>query len=284
MSRDLDAKNTKSLIAGMTIPPAPDILQKVQAELRKDEPQLAMIANIIASDLGLSALVLKTVNSPFFSLRIPVRSIQHATSMLGLANTINIVAGLALMQTLGNAKNDQRTWETPLVIAKISAAIAGRFKGVSSDEVYMLGLFHNAGQILLCQHFDGYQAFVRENSRFSAADTLLKEDQRFKTNHAVVGYFLGRTWGLDKMVCHVIRDHHSTAERLRENHSHDPVEKEKLLLAILKMAEHIERCCSNIKEDPEWYAIEEQVLVFAGISQPDFDELRDNLLDMINAD
>ncbi len=282
MSRELDVKNTMALIAGMNIPPAPAILQKVHAELQRDEPQLATIANLIASDVGLSALVLKTINSPFFSLRAPVRSIQHATSMLGLGNTINIVAGLALMRSLDDGRSDEKLWETPLLVAKIAAAIARRFPGISADEAYMIGLFHNAGQILMGQHFDAYPAFQRDHAGASAADTITEEDRVFRTNHAVVGYFLGRTWGLERPVCNVIRDHHDTARRLWEDNPHDPAEKEKLLLAVLKMAEHVERCYSTGGADPEWVAIQDHVLGYAGMSQPDFEELRDNLMDMVS--
>lgn len=283
MSKELDVKDTMALIAGIKIPPAPTVLKRLHAELQKDEPEIARISGIIAEDIGLSALVLKTVNSPFFALKSHVKSIQHATSLLGLANTINIVAGLALMQSLGGEESDQKHWDESLFIARVAAAIAARFPGVNADEAYMLGLFHDAGKILLNQAFTGYDSFWTGLPLEGVEDLVQREDERFKTNHATVGYFLARTWGLDTDVCSVIRDHHDTARRIWENPPQDPAERQKLLLCILKMAEQIEYLHRSLPDNPEWQQIGMEVLGYVGLSEPDFEELSDQMLELVKA-
>ncbi|WP_218649995.1 HDOD domain-containing protein [endosymbiont of Lamellibrachia barhami] len=44
-------------------------MKQLHQELQKDEPVLMDIANIISQDVGMSALILQTINSSFFGLR-----------------------------------------------------------------------------------------------------------------------------------------------------------------------------------------------------------------------
>lgn len=280
---ELSVNETLGLISGLKIPPAPVILQKLHTELQKDEPEVQKVANIIAEDVGLSALVLKTVNAPVFGLKTSVRSIQHATSLLGLSNTINIVAGLALMQSLGGSGNDEKMWDSALLTARYSAGLAQKFPNVTADEAYMLGLFHNAGEILMRQNFEQFQHF-RLNLPPEGVDNLTElEQQGFKTDHAVVGYYLARTWGLDLPVCQAIRDHHDVPRRLQESVRTDPEEREKMMLCVLKMAEQMERIEATGKSDAEWDMIRDDVLAYVGLSEPDFHDLTDSLSEIIQA-
>lgn len=281
MSTELGLDHTRSLIAGMTIPPAPDILNRLHAELQKDEPELPVIANIIAEDPGLSALVLKTVNAPFFGMKATVRSIQHATGLLGLMNIVNIVAGLALTQHLGRDPLDDAHWEAQRYVARCAAALARRLGGVSPDEAYMLGLFHDAGQVLMRRRFEDYGTLQEGTERLPGPQRVEQEQQRYRTDHATVGYFLARTWHLDKALCNVIRDHHDAARRLDEHARQDDDEREKRLLCLLKMAEQIEFRHAGGRDDPEWDAIRDLLLTDCGLSEPDFEDLADEIMELV---
>ncbi len=41
--------------------------------------------------------------------------------------------------------------------------------------------------------------------------------EQYNTDHAVLGYFLVNSWGLDRDIADVIRDHHNTKDCLTEN-------------------------------------------------------------------
>jgi HD-like signal output (HDOD) protein len=59
--------------------------------------------------------------------------------------------------------------------------------------------------------------------------------------------------------------------------------KQKTLLAILKMAEHICGCSFTLgqqKEDHEWSAIQTSILDYVGFSEYDFEILKDTIRDL----
>ena len=281
---ELNTEDTAKLLDGIKIPPAPFTLQQLQKEMQKPEPVLMNLANIISQDVGISALMLKTVNSPFFGLRSKVHSIMHATSLLGLKNTINIVAGLELRRQFEENKGDNppNFWESPTHVAMIAADIACRTPGMEPDVMYMLGLFHNSGHALMMQRFAGYAEFLEQHINSEHASIVEMENQTYNTNHATLSYFLARSWGIDLVVSEVIRDHHATAERLQERHGE--VTPVGTMLAILKMAEHIDKLFWGMDPDHEWQLIEDLVLDYLGISKHDYNDLQIDMLEKLNWD
>lgn len=267
---------TEKLIQGITIPPAPEILKQLHQQLQVDNPSLIAISNIIAEDVGMSALVLRTVNSAMYGLRQKVKSINHAASLLGINNTVNIVAGLALKKTFeeSDGANPPNYWDSPANIALVAAAIAEKLPGVDKDEAYMLGLFHNVGHALMMRRFPDYRDFLNE-ALVSDMKITVAEEEVYQTNHAIVGYFLAKSWELEDYVADLILHHHDVDTKLRMGTVEE--ERQGMLLAALKMAEHIDKEFWGYLPDVEWDSIEEQILDFTGMSKPDFDDLSADL-------
>lgn len=68
-------------VLDLVISPCPKILLELSAEARKDEPDLNRIEKLISAYVGLSAALIKTVNSPCYGLRTKVNSIMQAISI-----------------------------------------------------------------------------------------------------------------------------------------------------------------------------------------------------------
>ncbi len=248
---DTPQNDIENLLQDVKIPPAPHILKSLFEELQKDEPILTDIANIIAQDVSISALVLRTVNSALTGLALK-RTFEEST----MASPPNF-------------------WDSPMNIAILAADISHRFVGVEPDEAYMLGLFHNCGHALMLNSFDGYKPFLLDNLNAESLITDL-EDNRYHTNHAVLGYFLARSWGIEKNIATLIRDHH-----IIDRFKSDKAGSDETLLAILKIAEHVDKLFWNLDPDQEWLTIESQVIEHLGLSKPDYDDLESDLLDKL---
>ena len=278
---DLDVQDTNKLVDGIKIPPAPYILNQLHGEMQKDSPEIQVIADIISKDVGISSLILRTVNSSFFGLRSKVQSIQHATSLLGIGFTTNIVAGLALRRNFEESEgtNAPNFWDSPVNVAMVAASLARSLGVAEPDKMYMLGLFHNAGHSLMMQRFSDYPEFL-DSVAISSEIITNAENERFKTDHAVLGFYLARSWGLDRDIADIIRDHHNAAELLNldaSGYAHAT------MLAILKMAEHIDKLFWGVEHDSEWQQIEQLVFEVLGISKPDFEDMRDDMLEQLIA-
>jgi len=97
----------------------------------------------------------------------------------------------------------------------------------------------------------------------------------------VVGYFISRSWRLPEHVGQVIANHHN-AQSIFDEGSTTQIEIRNLL-ALLKMAEHICGCYRVLggqEQDHEWDAIASRVLDHVGLSEYDFESLKETILEM----
>ena len=213
LNTPLSYEATSQLLQSIRIPSAPAVFMDLHALMQKDEPDIDAVATTIARDPGLAALVLKTLNSPFFGLRNKVTSIRQATILLGLLNVSNIVAGLALKRAMEDAGGPMpdHYWDSPVNIGMVAARLTQYFGGVPPDEAYMLGLFHNVGMPLMMERFPDFLHVVREPG---CGGVTACEDRHYQTNHAVIGYYVSRSWGLPEHVGELILRHHDVEDVL----------------------------------------------------------------------
>jgi len=272
-----EKKISADVIKQFKLPPTPHALNAIQKELNKDNFEISKIANLIAQDAALSALMLRSVNSPLFALRQEVSSIHQAINLLGVKNTINIVSGLILRQGMSGEGHvtPPKFWDSPSNIALMSAALTKKLTRIPTDEAYMLGLFHNVGHVLLMSKYDEYGDFLDVNFNPYEGNIIELELANFGIDHASLGYILAKTWGLKDNLCTLIRYHHRVLDVFENNLITD--DKDLTMLCILKMAENIDKYFWDIRDDTEWAEVEELVLDYMGLSELDYKELAEDM-------
>jgi HD-like signal output (HDOD) protein len=144
-------------------------------------------------------------------------------------------------------------------------------------------LFHDCGVPLMLKRFPDYMGVLERG--YAQAGTARRvidaENEAFNTNHAVVGYYTARSWRLPEHLSNAIANHHNALAIFSDETSHQVPLKN--LLAILKMAEHI---CASYRvlggqgEDHEWSAIGPLVLDYVGLSDYDFENLKESIREL----
>jgi HD-like signal output (HDOD) protein len=284
MSIELTDEQIRSVLQGISVPPQPQIMVDLQMEQVMPDPDLRAIARLISQDPGLSGALLKTVNSPFFGLANRIASIQQAVNLLGCHSVINLINAQSIRGELTDAAivTLNRFWDSAQDVASTCLTLAKRIGHPSPDEAYTLGLFHNCGIPLMLARFPGYMAVLEEAYASVGAEARITdiENRVLNTNHAVVGYFVARSWKLPQHLCEAIANHHNALALFRDEWSDPQI---KTLLAILKMAEHICAChrvLGEQSEDREWGAVAQLVLEYVGLSEYDFECQRDSIREL----
>jgi putative nucleotidyltransferase with HDIG domain len=161
--------------------------------------------------------------------------------------------------------------------------LAKRIGSQAVDEAYALGLFHDCGVPLMHKRFPDYmhtleQAYAEAGPDKRVVDT---ENRTFNTNHAVVGYYTAKSWRLPEHVSAAIANHHNALAVFSDDSARNTQLKN--LLAILKMAEHIcssYRVLGNQSVDHEWNTVGHLVLDYVGLSEYDFENLKQTIREM----
>lgn len=282
MSEELTKDQISQVLNGISIPPQPQIMVDLQMEQMDPNFSLENIADLISQDVGLAGSILKTVNSTFYGLSNKITSIKQAVNLLGLKSVINLVNALSIRGELSDEEIIAmgKFWDSAMEIAQTASVIAKQIGYGQTDEAYTLGLFHNCGVPLLMMKQKDYvrvmlEAYAQPDQSITDAENAI-----FNTNHAVVGYYIAKSWNLPSYLCDAIHQHHNAEKVMTGN---DPDNRKKTLLAVLKMAEHICGNCriiGNQDQDYEWNRIEEHILMYVGLTQYDFGNLKQQIYDM----
>ncbi len=285
MIQELTAEQIQQALQGISVPPQPQIMVDLQMEQYMPDPDLETIAKLISQDPGLAGALLKIVNSAHYGLSNKIASIQRAVNLLGSRSIINLINA----QSIKGEMSDEtivtlnRFWDTAQDVAMTCLTLAKRIGSQAVDEAYALGLFHDCGVPLMLKRFPDYMsvledAYASAGERQRVVDT---ENQVFNTNHAVVGYYTARSWRLPEHVSNAIANHHNALAVFSDDSPRNAQLKN--LLAILKMAEHIcasHRVLGNTSVDHEWNTVGHLVLDYIGLSEYDFDNLKQTIQEL----
>ena len=273
---EVDEKILENVKRSFTIPSKPALLIELQAQLQLTEPNINRIADIISQDVAIAGGVLKVVNSAAFGLPRSVTDIKQSTLFLGLTAVHAVVTTLILKQSMSTQTCCialDSFWEKASYIANAAVFIGKHFKDqLVPEDIYTAALFQDCGIPAMALKYSDYNTVLRiaDNSdKYTLAEI---EDHKYKTNHAVVGYYIASTWQLPRSICQQVLLHHDL-NFLATQAQHD----KQLMFSVIKMAENIVNLhftCSNISD---WLQLKALVLDNLDFSEDDYNDMIEDL-------
>jgi HD-like signal output (HDOD) protein len=220
-------------IQGVAIPDLPEEVIALNQEVSSRYPNTQNMVAIISKNALLAADVLRIANSPAMRPKQIIKTIPQAVAILGTVNLKNMVLASALKNAFGGNTTIREIMDNSADVAFCMAELANGVQGVSPDEAYLCGLFHNCGSFLLsCKDAKVYSDIFFQS--LSLPTTAVdKEEGLFNTNHAVVGLLMAKKWQLSSEITQAIYDHHKLKCESIAN------EKVRLLVALIKVSNGI---------------------------------------------
>lgn len=275
---ELDNKKLASAVSSFQVPAKPQILIDIQELMSKEEPNINDIANVIMSDIALSSAILKVINSPLYGVNRKISKIKHAVMALGLTAVNGLVVALTLKSSMqGKASIALESfWEDSLDVANAMSFIGGQIDAkIPLETLYSIGLFQNCGIPILALRYSDYNLLLMQAENTGVTSVAL-EEQKYKTNHAVLGYYVAVSWNLPNDICQIILRHHDV-DILSEIDGSDM----QVTFAILKAAENLVERVKRQASSPDWMCLESSVFDVLGISDMDYTELVDRYITLM---
>jgi HD-like signal output (HDOD) protein len=246
----IDPQLERSLL-GIEIPPCPQILIRIMAEMHKEEPDYHRLSDLIGADVALAAGLIRTTNSPFFARPQRARTVHDALTILGLRVASHTIAGIILRNLFPNTPNMVRFWDASARTARLCAWLAYKLDipGFHPDDAYTFGLFHDCGIPILMTRFPQYKDVLGQANRNTQTEFTAIEESLVHTNHALVGSALAQSWWLPEDMCQAIRFHHDltaldTDSNLPKQH--------RQFIATAQFAEHFSQQQLGLDFTEEW--------------------------------
>lgn len=198
-----------------SLPSLPRTYVELMRELRREEPSLRVVGDLVNQDVGMSANILKLVNSAFFGLRTHVSSPTHAVNLLGTEIIKALIISLHMFSRFDMKRfpgfSLKLLWKHSLTTALFAKTIAQEEDRPPQeiDDCYISGLLHDVGKLLLATNFEERYQEVLSRSRAERRTVHDMEKEVFSVSHAEIGAYLLGLWGLPEGVVTAIFHHHA---------------------------------------------------------------------------
>ncbi len=171
------------------------------------------LSEIIQSDGGLSAKLLRLANSAYYAQTKKVSTIMRALTVLGMKEVRTIGLSYQLMNVVRDYARStfdyQTHWEKSLLLGVVAKEVARGLPSRCVDEAFLAGLLQDIGVVILQYNKEPEYARVLAATTADAKIGLMQAEQQYLgTNHARVGSEVCANWKFPESLSQAIRYHH----------------------------------------------------------------------------
>jgi HD-like signal output (HDOD) protein/ActR/RegA family two-component response regulator len=195
------------------LPTVSGTYRKLTKALQSNSVPMQEVSEIVARDIALTAKVLQIVNAAKLAPARRITSVLEAVQLIGLG----VVRALAVSTQLFEFCHEvvetdlyRSVWahSVEMAIAARRVACIEELPADDCDEAFLIGLLHDIGKVVLAASCAEYHAMWKEH-RNDSKRLVQFELEAFGADHAHVGSYLLRLWGLPESAVEAIRVHHS---------------------------------------------------------------------------
>ena len=211
-------KDIQKILQGIDrLHPIPHVAEQVMLLAGDPESSMSRIAEIITYDQILTANLLKTCNSSFFSVPRKVDSVQQAIVFVGIDQVVDLVwmsGGAANFRKKqdGYDLEEGDLWKYSVSSALISRELAEKRKMDNAHLVFTAALLKDIGKVVLSQYVA--DSFEKINLLVTQYGYSFMEAEKavIGIDHAELGGMVAEKWGYSPKMVEIIRSHHLTDE------------------------------------------------------------------------
>lgn len=202
-----------------TVSSLPSVYMRIREVMSDPYSSAADVGTIVSEDPGLTARLLRLVNSAFYNLPTEIDSVTRALSVVGTEQLYDLALATSVMTMFDEVPSElvdmESFWRHSLATGVVCRVLATERRESNVERLFVAGLLHDIGRLLILL---GNPEGARESiARARASHQLLHtvEEQIMGYNHAVVGGFLLKAWHLPEILRDPVAHHHDPRSATR---------------------------------------------------------------------
>lgn len=207
----MDHDLLEEVLSCPTLPSLPAVAIEVIELTRDVNVEMDKLAATIQNDQGLSAKVLKTVNSSYYGLRKKCGSIRQAIVVLGLSAVKSLTLGFSLVSSIDlkdkHGFDHNEYWRRGLFTAVAARSIAVAAKSEFQDEAFLGGLLQDVGMVALYETLGERYVRILEQTGGDHSKLSGFEIAEFELQHPDIGAMMATRWKLPEELIQPVKYH-----------------------------------------------------------------------------
>lgn len=213
-SESSDQSELKSLVEDTSILVSPpDIYLKINEMLAENCASADEFATVIAHDPGLTARLLKLVNSAYYGLPSKIDTISRALTVVGMHELTNLVYSICAIKTFSKVSSDVTNmntfWRHGIYTGIAAREIAMQTNCLHPERLFVAGLLHDIGSLAINRKYPEVAEQTISASEGNEQYLVQLEKEQLGFNHAELGALMFESWHLPEATCRAIQFHHA---------------------------------------------------------------------------
>ena len=189
----------------------PDIYWRLKEVLDSHDYSMQDVAQLIVYDPGLTARLLRIVNSSYFGFAANIETVNHAVSILGVQQIRDLVLATSIADALGDYECEyldiKQFWQRSVYRAIAARNLAGICNLMDGERMFVAGLLSGIGHLIMYQSVPVLAQQAQRESDSNGKPLYLVERDVIGFDHARVASVLMKNWKLPGSLVVVIENH-----------------------------------------------------------------------------
>jgi HD-like signal output (HDOD) protein len=232
-------KDWREIVAWVgDLPPMPTVAGRAISLVEDPDCTATELTKILSTDAALAARVLKIANSAMFARQREITTLSQAIMVIGFKSLKGVIVAATLRQFQKKfGPKEKLIWEGAMCCGMAASSIAKQLRKKYAEEVFLLGLLHNLGQIVLLFQPNTSSDYekVFEKIKDSGGDYLVVEQEVFGFSHPLIGALVAKKWNFSSDTCQVILHYGDPLDQMRVD---SEVEEKTLIVRLADSITH----------------------------------------------
>lgn len=194
----------------------PEMVLRLHEVIRDPRATPARAAEVVGSDPGLAARLLRLVNSALYAPVRPIEDLTRAVTMVGVRQLSTLAMGLAvsrIFKDIPPSVADVRgLWEHAVAVAHGARLLAALRNYADKERYFLFGLLHDVGRLAMFRNAPELSAAMAFQALEEGVSLRDVENRVLGFDHAAVGGALMRAWNLPPVLRRAVEAHHQPEE------------------------------------------------------------------------
>lgn len=204
--------NASELAAGVeTLKSLPSAYLNIRRVIENPVSSTNDLARAISVDPGLTARLLKLVNSPLYGFAAKIETVSRALVILGMQQVHDLALATTVAGLFKSAKprrlNMDSFWRESVYCALAARSIAKLCNVLDSERLFVAGLLHRIGHLVMDELIAEQAEAARVHASAAQIPLAQAELEMLGCNYAQVGGALARRWSMPASLAAAIEYH-----------------------------------------------------------------------------
>ncbi|MDA8123757.1 MAG: HDOD domain-containing protein [Deltaproteobacteria bacterium] len=194
----------------------PAVFKRINETIMNPNSSSREIADLISADTGLSARLLKLVNSVFYGYPSQIDSLSQAVSIVG-TNQLSVLAfGIDIVgqfKRISSRDIDMESfWRHSIACGVIARLLASTRNIQNTERLFVAGILHDIGRLIIYHYTPRYATDILEMAGESGKLLRDGEEEYLGGDHSRIGALLLQIWKLPQSLENAVRHHHNPSD------------------------------------------------------------------------